>query len=132
MAQLFHTSATTPLLKTRLFKPYAQELPLEDQLRITYQRARAIARSYGTPLVVSSCPRIFDPFELVGLTEEDAYAMSDKFWELTSDGISAVDGGAMTLLGIHYNLGVGTLARFSKIRPDLQPLLKQAVNFDVK
>lgn len=41
------------------------------------------------------------------------------------------DAAAITLIGSQYNLVAGTLARFARHRPDLQPLLKRVMDFDV-
>ncbi len=42
-----------------------------------------------------------------------------------------MDGAATTLITIQYNLAAGTLAPFAFKRPDLQPLLKRIMDFDV-
>ena len=47
------------------------------------------------------------------------------------DLILFLDGGAATLIGSQYNLVAGTLTRFARNRPDLQPLLKRVMDFDV-
>ena len=54
-----------------------------------------------------------------------------KFWQMHMDQIIAMDGAASTLLTIQYNLAAGTLAPFAIQRPDLQPILKKIMDFDV-
>ena len=48
-----------------------------------------------------------------------------------TDPIAFIDGAAETLLTIQYNLCAGTLATYVKGRPDLAPLLKQVLGFEV-
>ena len=47
------------------------------------------------------------------------------------DPINVIDGAAKTLLTIQYNLCAGTLAAYVKGRPDIAPLLKQVLDFEV-
>jgi hypothetical protein len=62
---------------------------------------------------------------------EDILSLSPKFWKLHTDPIAAVDGGALTLISIQYNLFVGTVAPFATSRPELQRILQRALCFDV-
>ena len=48
-----------------------------------------------------------------------------------TDPIALIDGAAETLLTIQYNLCAGTLATYLKGRPDLAPLLKLVIDFEV-
>jgi acyl-CoA oxidase len=65
------------------------------------------------------------------LTVEDVLNLSPKFWKLQTDPLVAMDGGALTLISIQYNLFVGSVAPFVLTRPELQPILQRAMNFDV-
>lgn len=65
------------------------------------------------------------------MTPQDVVFMTPKFWQLHMDLMSNVDGAAMTLITIQYNLAAGTLAPFAFKRPELQPLLRSIMNFDV-
>ena len=65
------------------------------------------------------------------MTSEDVLYLSPKFWNMHTDPISWIDGAAVTLLTIQYNLCAGTLATYVKGRPDLVPLLKQVLDFEV-
>ena len=62
---------------------------------------------------------------------EDVLHLRPAFWKLQTDPLAAVDGGALTLISIQYNLFVGTVAPFALTRPELQPILQRAINFDV-
>ncbi|KAH8093147.1 hypothetical protein BXZ70DRAFT_950310 [Cristinia sonorae] len=115
MASLSSTtipSVTVPLAATPLFKRANPALSLDERTEITYQRARAISRAYK-------------------LTAQDVVFLRPKFWQLHTDQISPMDGAATTLITIQYNLAAGTLAPFAFKRADLQPLLKQIMDFDV-
>ena len=50
---------------------------------------------------------------------------------LHTDPIAAVDGGALTLISIQYNLFVGTVAPFAASRADLQRILQRALSFEI-
>ena len=47
------------------------------------------------------------------------------------DKICILDGSTTTLLTIQYNLAAGTLGPHAFKRPELRPLLKQIMDFDV-
>lgn len=47
------------------------------------------------------------------------------------DPINTMDGAAITLWGLHLNLGGGTVAAFVPNRPDLAPLWKSIINFEI-
>lgn len=65
------------------------------------------------------------------MTLEDVLKLTPKFWKLHADPLLVLDGGALTMLSIQYNLFVGTVAPFALSRPELQPVLQQAMNFDI-
>jgi acyl-CoA oxidase len=66
------------------------------------------------------------------LAPEDVVFLTPKFWQMHLDPIVATDGAATTLLTIQFNLAAGTLAPYALERPELMPLLKKILNFDVK
>ncbi|KUL91691.1 hypothetical protein ZTR_01050 [Talaromyces verruculosus] len=105
-------SPTLELARTPLFKTSERLLTIEERTRLTYQRARKICDVYG-------------------LTVEDIVTLGPKFWKLQTDLISAVDGGALTLISIQYNLFVGTVAPFAAKRPDLHWILQRALKFEI-
>ncbi|TDL26559.1 acyl-CoA dehydrogenase NM domain-like protein [Rickenella mellea] len=112
MSHLFSASRTAHLPKTKLFQRPIRRLSLDEQCELSYQRARAIAQQYA-------------------LTAHDVLTLSEKFWELHMDNVAMMDGAAITLLTIQYNLAAGTLAPFAMKRPELRPLLQRILNFDV-
>ncbi|KAJ7485009.1 hypothetical protein B0H11DRAFT_1148270 [Mycena galericulata] len=104
---------TLPLARSKLFKPVnPMELTFLQRSQYTYDRARAIARAYK-------------------MTPQDIVFLTPKFWQMHADQIAPMDGAAMTLLTIQYNLAAGTLAPHALSRPELRPLLQQIMNFDV-
>ncbi|KAF7587803.1 hypothetical protein BBP40_006684 [Aspergillus hancockii] len=105
-------SPTVELAQLPLFKRVERSLSLEERTRITYDRAKVICDAYD-------------------LTVDDILYLSPKFWRLQTDSIAAVDGGALTLISIQYNLFVGTVAPYAATRPELQPILQRAMKFEV-
>ncbi|KAE8557110.1 hypothetical protein EYB25_001816 [Talaromyces marneffei] len=105
-------SPTLELAQLPLFKIPERLLTLEERTRLTYERARKICDVYG-------------------LTVEDILTVGPKFWKLHTDLIGAVDGGALTLISIQYNLFVGTVAPFAVKRPDLHWILQRALSFEI-
>ncbi|KAG2418696.1 hypothetical protein HFD88_001797 [Aspergillus terreus] len=105
-------SPTLELAQSPLFTLPARFLTLEERTRLTYERAKKICDAYS-------------------LTVEDIASLSPKFWKLQTDPIAAVDGGALTLISIQYNLFVGTVAPFATTRPDLHGILQRALNFEI-
>ncbi|KAL4767074.1 hypothetical protein BDW60DRAFT_227045 [Aspergillus nidulans var. acristatus] len=105
-------SPTLELTQSPLFKIPACSLSLEERTKLTYERAKKICHAYS-------------------LTVEDILSLSPKLWMLHTDPIAAVDGGALTLISIQYNLFVGTVAPFAASRPDLQRILQRALSFEI-
>lgn len=66
---------------------------------------------------------------MVDLTVEDISTTAEKFWNLHTDPILTLDGSAGTLVTIHINLFAGTVAKYADSRPDLQALLRDALQF---
>ncbi|KAJ7896835.1 acyl-CoA dehydrogenase NM domain-like protein [Mycena leptocephala] len=76
-----------------LFQTKSETLSWHDRIVLSYDRAKAIAALYR-------------------LTIDDVLHVSTKYWEFHTDPIHLMDGAAATLLTIHYNLCVGTVAMF--------------------
>lgn len=57
--------------------------------------------------------------------------MSDKYWQFHTDPILVMDGAVGTLLTIHCNLCIGTLAMFAKGRPDIQEIIDDLLSYRV-
>ncbi|KAL4882544.1 hypothetical protein BJY04DRAFT_36871 [Aspergillus karnatakaensis] len=105
-------SPTVDLAQSALFQPPSCSLGLEKKTRLTYERARKICDVYK-------------------LTVEDILYLSPSFWKLHTDLIGAMDGGAITLVGIQYNLFIGTIAPFAATRPELQAVIRRALRFEI-
>ncbi|TCD66582.1 hypothetical protein EIP91_001139 [Steccherinum ochraceum] len=107
-----HSPDTRPLAASPLYLPVEQTPTSDAHLDIVYKRAQAVSRVYG-------------------LTPEDIVYLRPKLWALHADLIATKDGAVMTLLTIQYNLAAGTLAPFAFKRPELRPLLKDIMDFNV-
>ncbi len=67
----------------------------------------------------------------IDLSAHDCTALTDKFWAMHWDNIAALDVAAFSILTIQYNLVAGALAPHAATRPELRPLLKQILDFDI-
>ncbi|KAJ6109044.1 acyl-CoA dehydrogenase NM domain-like protein [Penicillium sp. IBT 16267x] len=65
------------------------------------------------------------------MTLKDVIDTTPKFWKLHIDMLTAMDGGAINLISVQYNLFVGTVAPFTATRPHLALIIQQAMNFDI-
>ena len=63
------------------------------------------------------------------MTIHDILSLTPKFWEMHNEPAAVLDGGAMTLLAIQYNLCAGTIARYSRRRPELVPLVEDLLQY---
>ncbi|KAF4417534.1 Acyl-coenzyme A oxidase 2 [Colletotrichum fructicola] len=86
---------------------YEPSLPA---ISLHYERARALCLSRG-------------------LTLNDIAELSPRFWNFHFDPISSQDITAFIIATIHLNLCVGTIARFSRERPDLEATLDELLTF---
>ncbi|KZT01816.1 acyl-CoA dehydrogenase NM domain-like protein [Laetiporus sulphureus 93-53] len=103
---------TRQLAQSALFQPYAEDLSLDERIRLSYERARQVGRLYA-------------------LTAHDVLTLSPKFWDLHIDPICTMDGAMLSLLTLQYNLCAGTLAMFSGRQPHLNDVLKEVLAFNV-
>ena len=69
--------------------------------------------------------------KIIGLTIDDILYLTPKFWQSHMDAIIIRDIVAHILFSIQYNLVAGTIAPYAMKRPDLQPVMKKILNFDV-
>jgi hypothetical protein len=65
------------------------------------------------------------------LTTQDVTDLSPKFWATYTDNITAVDGAAISLLSIQYDLVAGTLAPWAAKRPEVATILQKLLDFHV-
>ncbi|KAL4924190.1 putative acyl-CoA oxidase [Aspergillus undulatus] len=105
-------SPTLSLAQSPLFQPPICFLSLEERTRLTYERARKICEVYN-------------------LAVDDVLYLTPLFCKLQTDLIAAMDGGAITVISIQYNLFVGTVAPFAAARPELATLLDCAMRFGI-
>ncbi|KAJ7121122.1 acyl-CoA dehydrogenase NM domain-like protein [Mycena epipterygia] len=97
------------LSSTSLFQAKSESLPWHERIALSYERAKAIAALYE-------------------LTADDVLNVSPNYWEFHTDPILMMDGAVATLLTIHYNLCIGTIAMFPAGK---QHILKQLLSFEV-
>lgn len=130
-----------PLWRTRIDN---EPVATESEVKIHYDRARSICRDVGT----------YSSFKLsvlfsryLGMTAKDVLSLRPKFWEFHSNresyssspgekadilpALSTRDSAAVTILTIHWNLCMGTIATHAVTRPDLQILLRELEQFDI-
>ncbi|KAF9467065.1 acyl-CoA dehydrogenase NM domain-like protein [Collybia nuda] len=103
--------STYQLAKTELWQLLPENMAPEDRVRLTYERCRSIVQHFK-------------------LTAEDILNITPKYWELHNDPLLVMDGAASTLLTIHYNLCIGTLAMYLNHRPDLRDTVDRLLSFE--
>ncbi|KAH9225282.1 hypothetical protein K456DRAFT_1732043 [Colletotrichum gloeosporioides 23] len=84
--------------------------PSRSNIPLHYQRARAICQGQGL---------------MIG----DIAELSPRFWDFHFNPVSSRDMMAFIIATIHLNLCVGTIAKFSRERPDLNAILDELLNF---
>lgn len=57
--------------------------------------------------------------------------MTPAFWKLHMDMLTAMDGGAINLVSVQYNLFVGTVAPFAATHPELPSIIDKALRVDI-
>lgn len=145
------TNRTRHLTTTPLFKPQRPGISSRQERERIYERAREIARAYSASFaslfsfsffLFPSC--LLSNFHAqlkptddhlpslpLDFTSRDITSLTEKFWQMPADLVGVIDASAMILLTIQYNLAAGTLASFAERRPDLQPLMKRILKFDI-
>ncbi|KAB8238254.1 acyl-CoA dehydrogenase NM domain-like protein [Aspergillus alliaceus] len=106
MSSVFH------LLESHLFTLPWNSMSEAEQLKISYDRSRAIGRAFQ-------------------FTMSDILHLTPKFWKFHRENICALDICASSLVTIQCNLVAGTLAPFVQDHPEHRLLLDQILNFDV-
>ena len=88
-------------------------------------------------LAVVACPcscgqdHGYQDVVIFGDAAEDVRCVSARYWQFHTDPLLAVDGSVGTLLTIHFNLCIGTVAMFVSERPDLAESLDQLLRFEL-
>ncbi|KAI0644433.1 acyl-CoA dehydrogenase NM domain-like protein [Trametes meyenii] len=103
---------TLHLPDSELFSIPVQYMGYNDRALLSYEKAKAFGLSYN-------------------MTVDDLLSLSPKFWQLHSDPAVLLDGGAITLLTIQYNLCAGTIARYAGQRPELISLVDDLLKYRV-
>ena len=67
---------------------------------------------------------------MADMTVDDITTTSPRFWQFHCDPAMSLDCGASLLALIQYNLCVGTLANYIKVRPELAPLVEDLLRYD--
>ncbi|KAJ3568328.1 hypothetical protein NP233_g5786 [Leucocoprinus birnbaumii] len=106
-----HIESTANLARTSLWQTLPEFLSYEERVKLSFERAKSVVRHYK-------------------LTAEDVLYVNENYWRFNSDPILALDGSVGTLLTIHYNLCLGTIAKYLKKRPDLQPIVDKLQTFE--
>ncbi|KAI0738401.1 acyl-CoA dehydrogenase NM domain-like protein [Daedaleopsis nitida] len=101
---------TARLLHTDAFTKPTHSMDLDARAMLSYARAKAAGLSYD-------------------MMVEDLLSLTPKFWQLHNDPLVILDGAAITLLTIQFNLCAGTIARYCRQRPDLLPLVDDFLRF---
>ncbi|KAJ7485054.1 acyl-CoA dehydrogenase NM domain-like protein [Mycena galericulata] len=100
---------SSTLSLTPLFQVKEENLSWKSRVRLSYDRAKAIVALYN-------------------LTVDDILDVSRKYWEFQTDPIQMMDGATATLLTIHYNLCVGTIAMLAAGK---QHILEKLLSFEL-
>jgi acyl-CoA oxidase len=66
------------------------------------------------------------------LTAEDVLNVTPRYWEFHGDPLLVMDCSVATILTIHFNLCVGTLAMYLAHRPDLKETIDHLLSFEWK
>ncbi|KAF3385510.1 Peroxisomal acyl-coenzyme A oxidase 3 [Penicillium rolfsii] len=111
--QIWNTpSLTLELARSPLMQPAPASMTLEERTALTYKRARALAHAHNLSL-------------------NDVVEMTPAFWKLHMDMLTAMDGGAINLLSVAYNLFIGTVAPFAATHPELPAIIEKALKVDI-
>ncbi|KAG2754410.1 acyl-CoA dehydrogenase NM domain-like protein [Suillus brevipes Sb2] len=106
-------TSTSQLCPSNLFMRRSELLSRDDRVFLSYERAKAIGLAQG-------------------ITLHDTLNLTQKFWDMHTDPITVLDGGACTLLTIQYNLVAGTLAQYAATtRPDLVSVVEDILRWNV-
>ncbi|KAK0230056.1 acyl-CoA dehydrogenase NM domain-like protein [Armillaria fumosa] len=103
--------STSQLAMTPLWQILPENMPLEERVKLTYARCKSVVHHFN-------------------LTAEDVLNVSLRYWEFHSDPILVMDSSVGTILTIHFNLCLGTLAMYLDSRPDLKQTIERLLRFE--
>ena len=123
---------TRNLAQSPLFRQHTQHWPVEERIKRSYARAKAVGKLYSTPRYIfrrfkclNVCSRPED------LSAHDIVALTPKFWQLHTDPIWGIDIAAAALAMIQCNLCAGTIAPHARYNPMAADALRRVLSFEV-
>lgn len=127
MARTSHLFRSGPFLKR------SETLDRDARVILSYDRAREIGLALGTCAAASSLMENIPHRVLIaGISLHDILHLTQKFWDIHVDPSMSLDGGAVILTTIQYNLVAGTLARFvATTRPELVSLVEDLLQWNI-
>ncbi|KAK5994333.1 Peroxisomal acyl-coenzyme A oxidase 3-like protein [Cladobotryum mycophilum] len=104
---------TTQLLELPLWaaEAYAESGTPAQRIGTSYERAQSLAKH-------------------IGMTVKDITQLTDKFWDFHTDYVVTRDTAVTTILTIHWNLCMGTIASYAENRPELHNVLAELERFE--
>ncbi|KAG7440704.1 acyl-CoA dehydrogenase NM domain-like protein [Guyanagaster necrorhizus] len=104
--------STSQLATTTLWQIRSENLSFEERVKLTYERCKSVVQHFN-------------------LTAEDVLNVTPRYWEFHNDPILVMDFSVGTILTIHYNLCIGTLAMYLDHRPDLKDIVDRLLSFEL-
>lgn len=129
MTHIMHP--TFELARSPLFQVRSETLTWSERVQLSYDRAREVVKIYSAYTAASTSSIPYSCLTM-DLTMNDILHLSEKYWQFHTDPILMMDGSVATLLTIHYNLCVGTLAMFSRGRPEIANIIDKLLRFDLR
>jgi hypothetical protein len=123
---------TRNLAQSPLFRQHTQHWPVEERIKRSYERSKAVGKLYGTPhynFLLFNCLNVRPRSE--DLSAHDIVALSPKFWQLHTDPIWGIDIAAAALTMIQCNLCAGTIAPHARYNPMAAEALRRVLTFEV-
>ncbi|KAH9851410.1 acyl-CoA dehydrogenase NM domain-like protein [Lenzites betulinus] len=110
MSIVGHPRRAAHLPHSPLYSTPSHHLDHTARALLSYRKAKEIALSYNVDM-------------------HDLLSLTPKFWQLHNDPVALLDGAAMMLLTIQYNLCAGTIARHAVRRPELLPIVGDLLRY---
>ncbi|KAG7439684.1 uncharacterized protein BT62DRAFT_1013654 [Guyanagaster necrorhizus] len=103
--------STSQLATTSLWQILPENMSLEERIELTYARCKSVVQHFN-------------------LTANDILNVTPRYWAFLNDPLMVTDVSVATLLNIHFNLYVGTLAMYLDRRPDLKETIDRLLSFE--
>ncbi|CRK14774.1 hypothetical protein BN1708_011235 [Verticillium longisporum] len=103
-----------PLLRQDVWKigPKYETMSVPQQVRLSYRRAKSIAKH-------------------INMTVADITNLSPKFWDFHLNLVCSADTATTTILTIHWNLCMGTIAMHGATQPHTHEVLESLARFEI-